>query len=264
MMIWLWTLATIATAAAVWAVVSAVRAGARAKRRASAAPEKPVQTTIAKDGPRLPMRSHGADPVHPHDDPNDASRDPVLGVVGPRNIGDALSRSRVREWSEQDLGWLLREEKPPSRRVMTPNGPMELTSPPFRLRASVLSSRERWYARSISVKLPSGFVVCPKVRLESLLDPLPPDDRSVEDWREWRQRVRLRAVDFVICRMPDWEPVVAVLIDAPERSASTVQTDRLIDETLAQVGLPFIRCSGSPRTDWPMIAPYVKRDRSTA
>jgi len=264
MVIWLWTLATIATAAAVWAVVVAARSVLIARRNRAAKPPAPAAASFDRDGPRLPMRDAAPARSPRSNDPNDASRDPVLGVVGPRSVEPPMADSRMREWSEQELAWMLREEKPASRRVMTPNGPMELTSPPFTLRSSIMSSRERWYARAISVKLPSGFVICPKVRLDTLLTPLPPDDRPVEDWREWRQRVRVRAVDFVICRMPDWEPVVAVLIDTPDRSVNSMQTDRLLDETLAEVGLPFIRCSGSPRTDWPMIAPYVKRDRSTA
>lgn len=268
MVIWLWTLAGLASAGAACAVYAALRVSVRTRAPAAPViePAREARETIDASGPRLPFREPEGERAAVVA-ANEGSADPVIGVLGfdvDATDRDGAVIDATPDWSDLDLGWALREEKPRSRRVMTPNGPMELTAPPFTLKSSIMTSRERWYARAISVRLPSGFVVCPKVRLESLLNPTPPNDRALDDWREWRKRVRMRSVDFLICRMPDWEPVVAVLIESSERSALSVRVDRMIDETLAEVGLPFVRCTGSPRSDWRMIAPYVVKNRSTA
>ena len=148
------------------------------------------------------------------------------------------------------------------RMVTTPEGEMILTTPPFRVRETLLGRREAAYAKAIAKRLPRGVVLCPKVRLESLLMPTPPDGRDPEDWRAWRRRVRMRAVDFVICdaRGGGWRPLLAVEIDRPALSARKIGggVDRMIDEVLAGAGLPFVRCSGDPESDWGMIEPYVR------
>ena len=148
------------------------------------------------------------------------------------------------------------------RMVMTPAGEMIVTTPPFRRRESLLGRRETAYAKAIGRKLPRGVVLCPKVRLESLLVPTPPDGRDPEDWRTWRKRVRMRAVDFVVCdtRSGEWRPIIAIEVDRPSLAVHKIGggVDRMIDEVLAAAGLPFIRCSGDPESDWGMIEPYVR------
>ncbi len=173
----------------------------------------------------------------------------------------AASLRRPLDWSPEEVDWLLADTQIGrgwgARKVMTPDGPMVLTTPPFRLKKSLMNYRERAYARAMSVMLPTGFVMCPQVRLESLLTPRHPDGRPVEDFRNWRRRVRMRAVDFVICRLPEWAPVVAMEIEK-EKSAKAFARDRMVDEALMEAGLPLIRCSGTPQDDWAMIRPYLK------
>lgn len=146
--------------------------------------------------------------------------------------------------------------------VLTPDGEMIITTPPFRLRETILSPREAAYAAAISRRLPRGLVLCPKVRLESLLTPTPPDGRDPEDWRTWRRRVRMRAVDFVICDTSGgrWRPLIAVEVDRPPMAIRKIGggVDRIIDEVLTAAGLPFVRCTGEPDADWPMIEPYLR------
>lgn len=148
------------------------------------------------------------------------------------------------------------------RMVLTPDGEMILTTPPFRLRETLLGRRETAYAKAIGRKLPQGVVLCPKVRLESLLTPTPPDGRDPEDWRTWRKRVRQRAVDFVVCdtREGEWKPIIAISVDRPPNAVHKIGggVDRMTDEVLAAAGLPFVRCSGEPESDWGMIEPYVR------
>jgi hypothetical protein len=112
-------------------------------------------------------------------------------------------------------------------------------------------------------------VVCPKVRLDSLLMPTRPDGRDAEDWRTWRHRVRMRAIDFVLCDRRTWKPLLAVIIEgAPGASTEAGTTgeamkfgggkDRIIDEVLGSVGLPLVRGTGRFADDWAMIRPYVE------
>ncbi|MBX3359469.1 MAG: DUF2726 domain-containing protein [Phycisphaeraceae bacterium] len=146
------------------------------------------------------------------------------------------------------------------RLVTTPDGEMILTTPPFSQRPTLLSNREAEYAAAIRKRLPESLVLCPKVRLESMVMPTPPDGRDPADWRTWRKRVRVRAVDLVICDARTWRPVLAIEIDQPGTHARQVAggVDRMVDEVLATVGIPLVRCRGDDASaDWPMIAPYL-------
>lgn len=159
--------------------------------------------------------------------------------------------------------------RPLGRMVMTPDGETILTTPPFELRESIFTRRAGRYITSLYRRLPPWVVICPKVRLDSLLIPTKPDGRDAEDWRTWRQRVRIRAIDFVLCDRRTWKPLLAVLIEGPPGPAqdSTAAPeamrlgggkDRIIDEVLSAVGLPFIRGTGRFSEDWAMIRPYVE------
>ena len=214
-------------------------------------------TEIAPEPGRLPMRLSG-----------DAQRlaDAFSQSPPPPNphTHPAEPAEAAKPWTPTELDNLLagvqQEEMPEgARHVVTPDGPMVLTPPPFALKPTIMSPRERQYARAISIKLPSGYVVCPQVRLDALVTPRrPAEGMSAEEWRTWRKRVRLRAVDFVICALPEWRPVVAIEIEPQERGVKPFQRDRIEDEVFAVVGLPLVRCSGTPGEDWGMIAPYVK------
>lgn len=150
---------------------------------------------------------------------------------------------------------------PRSRTVMTPDGPMTLTAPPFRLRRSIMTRRERLYARFLTQRLPSGYVLASQVRLESLLTPTDPHGYSPEEFRTWRMRVRLRAVDFVVCSLPSWSPVVAIEVtDSPDET--TTRDDRMTDEALGEVGLPLVRARRTPGEDWPLIESHLITDES--
>lgn len=150
------------------------------------------------------------------------------------------------------------------RMVVTPEGEMILTEPPFVLREALLNRREAAYAEAIREGIrragAAGLVVCPKVRLESLVTPTPPDGRDAADWRAWRRRVRVRAVDLVVVdvRGGGWRPVVAVEVDRPATATRVGGgVDRMVDEVLGRVGLPLVRCTGDPASDWEMIEPYI-------
>lgn len=240
----LWALAGLTSVAAVWSIVAA----ARASRRANAEREK-AREAILSGGGRLAMRGEQPREVFkPIEDLTDSGAYMTQGKTAP-----------APRWSGDEIDWLLAKpsEHVESRTVMTPDGPLALTRPPFKLRKSILTLREREYAASIAVRMPGGFVMCPQVRLDALLTPTSPKGRPIDDWRNWRRRVRLRAVDFVICRMGDWSPVVALEIEPRERKATAETRDRMTDEALHEAGLALIRCSGDPDQDWAMIEPYL-------
>jgi hypothetical protein len=158
---------------------------------------------------------------------------------------------------------------PIGRMVMTPDGEMILTTPPFELREAIFTKRAGRYVASLYRRLPPWVVICPKVRLDSLLIPTRPDGRDAEDWRTWRQRVRTRTVDFVLCDRRTWKPLLAVIVEgapgssteqgpAPESMKLGGGKDRIIDEVLGAVGLPLIRGTGRFIDDWGMIRPYIE------
>lgn len=147
------------------------------------------------------------------------------------------------------------------RLVETPDGEAILTTPPFQLREAIFSSKSGRYVAAIYRRVPPWVIVCPKVRLDSLLTPTPPDGRDAEDWRTWRQRVRVRSIDLVLCDRRTWRPMLAIIIDhgAPDTHALGGGRDRIVDEVLGAVGLPFIRGTGRFVDDWPRIRPYVEQ-----
>ncbi len=238
-----WTLAAVAVLAALWSIVAALRAS---KRRGKAV------SSWDTEG-RIPLRDEVL--------PVGAAPDPTVGPRPASSLSDSLHGQPVEKWTPEQMRTLLDEGAAAKsdwpRRVMTPNGPMDLTPPPFKLRGSIMSWRERAYARAITARMPSGYVLCPQLRLDTLLVPVKPGERPADDWRTWRQRVRVRAIDFVVCRLPDWAPVLAIEVDLGDANATKDTKDKMTVETLAEVGLPLVRCSGSPEKDWPMIEPYV-------
>jgi len=159
-------------------------------------------------------------------------------------------------------------KRPLGRLVMTPDGESILTTPPFELREAIFTKRAGRYVASMYRRLPPWVVVCPKVRLDSLLTPTRPDGRDAEDWRTWRQRVRVRAIDFVLCDRRTWKPLLAVIIEGaavsgdragvPEAMSLGGGRDRIVDEILGAVGLPLVRGTGRFSEDWAMIRPYVE------
>lgn len=150
--------------------------------------------------------------------------------------------------------------QPLGRLVMTPEGEAILTTPPFELRESLFTNRSGRYVSALYRRVPPWVVVCPKVRLDALLTPTPPDGRDAEDWRTWRNRVRMRSVDFVLCDRRTWKPLLAMVIDTAHNDAHKLGggKDRIVDEVLGAVGLPFVRGTGRFVDDWPMIRPYIE------
>jgi hypothetical protein len=151
----------------------------------------------------------------------------------------------------------------PARLVLTPDGEMVLTAPPFALRESIVTPGAGALLRGIAGRLPREMVLCPRVRLESLVQPTSPVDRDPDDWRRWRRRVRLRSVDAAICRVeagPDgesggWRPVLAIEIDLPLSVSRNSAPDRIVDDVLEAAGLPVVHVDAGATVEqaWTLI-----------
>ncbi|MGE4195664.1 MAG: DUF2726 domain-containing protein, partial [Phycisphaerales bacterium] len=93
--------------------------------------------------------------------------------------------------------------------------------------------------------------------------PTPPDGRDADDWRTWRRRVRLRSIDLVLCDRRTWQPLLAVLFERHDHEVRANEIaggkDRIVDEILSTVGLPFVRATGRFKDDWHVIRPYVEQ-----
>lgn len=193
--------------------------------------------------------------------------------------GDA-SRTGAANW----LVDLVREDpsplppiRPPAsgiggQIVRTPDGEAVITTPPFALRTQMLTTRLGRFINRLSGRLPAWMIACPRVRLDSLVTPTPPDGRDPDDWSQWRRRVRLRAVDVVICDRRSWRPILAITLQPVGRFGRGDSSngrlaalaigggrDRMIDEVLAHVGLPLVVATGHMAEDWKLIAPYVEQ-----
>lgn len=101
------------------------------------------------------------------------------------------------------------------RLVHTPDGEMILTRPPFALKGNVFSSRVGGYVNGLSRRLPAWVVACPRIRMDSLVTPTPPDGRDPTDWSTWRRRVRMRSIDILLCDRRDWKPLLAIMLERP-------------------------------------------------
>lgn len=183
----------------------------------------------------------------------------------------------ARTVSSNWLGDLAREDlpRPPvsgvgGRIVQTADGETVITTPPFALRPQMVSNRLGRFVNGLSKRLPAWIVACPRVRLESLVTPTPPDGRDPEDWSQWRRRVRVRAIDVVLCDRRTWKPILAIMLKPSGRSSRKAGTngtvtalsigggqDRMIDEVLVHVGLDLVHASGRISEDWPLIQPYI-------
>lgn len=162
------------------------------------------------------------------------------------------------------------------RVVKTPDGEMVLTAPPFVARDSIFSPRRGRYVMDLSRRLPPWIALCPRVRLDALVKATPPQGRDPADWREWRRRVRWRAVDVLLCDARSWRPILAIEIGRPDPAPDvrspwhgaggtgpsgntrSEPPDRILEEVFIAIGIPFLRGSGVVSSDWPLIRPYVE------
>lgn len=150
------------------------------------------------------------------------------------------------------------------RVVMTSEGPVAWSEPPFRAAGVLFEGREARVLSALSGRLPGGFVLAAGVRLDAMLEPVRPSDGSFETWRTWRERVRRRSVSGVICHAGSWRPVLCVLVVEPVKATELGGgRDRITTEALQAAGVPFVEVEGELDADWGRIDAALKRERVT-
>jgi len=148
------------------------------------------------------------------------------------------------------------------RVVMTVDGPVEWSEPPFRAAGVLFAGREARVLSAVCGRLPGGFVLAGGVRLDALLEPVRPSDGSFETWRTWRERVRRRSVSGVICHAGSWRPVLCVLVVEPVKATSLGGgRDRITTEALQAAGVAFVEIEGELDADWGRIEAVLREAR---
>jgi hypothetical protein len=147
------------------------------------------------------------------------------------------------------------------RVVRTAEGEAIITEPPFAARGPLFTYAQGRFVNLLVRRLPVWVIVMPRVRLDALCTPTKPDGRDVEDWREWRKRVRSRSVDLVLCDRRTWKPLLAIVFARQSMIAASKiggGEDHILDEVLRHIHIPMVRLSGRFQEDWPIIKPYVE------
>jgi predicted secreted acid phosphatase len=110
---------------------------------------------------------------------------------------------------------------------------------PYKKKDYLLTENERklFYVLEEYAKQNKLHVFC-KVRLEDLLwIPAGTKDRQV-----WRNRVKSRHIDFVLCDDENIKPILCIeLDDSSHKKEERQERDRFIEEVLKKAGLKFIR-----------------------
>lgn len=222
-----------------------------AKKKQRERDDRRRRFVVTESGERVPLAPAGAKPA-----PSLHSQrpQPEATWLPASTAADALSMSGVAEGER-------------GRLVNTPDGERILTRPPFELRAALLSRQGTRYFNALARRVPTWVVVCPRVRLDSIVqarNPTRTPAMDALDWATWRRRVRMRSVDYVLCDRRTFRPLLAMLIERPpispgKRVAFEIAggQDRIPDEVFQVAGLPMLRLSGNFREDWPLIRPYV-------
>lgn len=270
-----WILGILVAAIVATLVFAAVRRpeksrAAELRKRYSIEPGDAARIPLAADKPPAPP-------------PTPIAEIPFVGHGHSGSTGTPIferERTTARTVSSNWLGDRAREDEPlpapgpaiGGRIVRTADGETVITTPPFALREQMVSSRLGRFVNGLNKRLPVWMIACPRVRLETLVTPTPPDGRDADDWGQWRRRVRLRAVDVVVCDRRNWKPVLAIMLKPATRFGRSDGTngtvtalsigggrDQLIDEVLTHVGLTLVHASGKLTDDWRLIAPYVEQ-----
>ena len=236
-----WILAAVAVVAAAWSIVSALRASkARGGRTGQ------FRTAIGRRQPHPPLpRQIAPAGVGP---PREPPARPCFPFA-PRRARRAVDRPRTR--LAHGRGESRSRVGPARHDAQRPDGTHRA---PFKLRNSIMS----WRGRAPAITgVCSGYVLCPN-SASTRSHPTRPDERPADDWR---CKACIRAVDFVVCRLPTGRPC------SPSRSAAatnaTLDTqDKMTLETLAEVGLPS-KAAPSPEKggDDRAVRPRVRRPR---
>ena len=121
--------------------------------------------------------------------------------------------------------------------------PVVLSRPtmPYYSRGSLLSRGELAFHRVLVRAVPSGLVLCPKVRLA--------DIATCSDWWNYGARIAQKHVDFVITDADSRLLAVVELDDKSHALPDRKARDLFVDQCLASCGIPVLRVKGAASYD---------------
>jgi len=111
---------------------------------------------------------------------------------------------------------------------------------PYVLKPSLFSPAERSFLGCLDTVLPPNFRVFAKVRLADIYNVQKTPDRSA--WQSAQNKISGKHVDFLLCRVTDLSPVLAIeLDDATHEREDRRKRDLFLDEIFAASNLPLLR-----------------------
>ncbi len=221
-------------------VILVLRDRREAEARRKARDERYKLEDTGKTIPLAPARS--ADESHPLQEiaayltPDPSRADEPIGPVASEHV----------------------EEAEEAREVLTEDGPMRLTEPPFEAREGLVLGRRARFASALARRVPPWILLCPRVRLDALVRPTSPIGHDPVDWSRWRRRARVRAADFVLVDRRTWKPVLVLQVRKPtDARLRAGGRDRMIGEILEAAGIPYVEVACSMSEDWPRIRDHL-------
>lgn len=133
---------------------------------------------------------------------------------------------------------------------------------PYRVRDDFLSADEKSFYHVLASVVGPRAVICPKVGLWDIFFVA----RSNEH-RGAKQHIDRKHVDFLLCRLGDMQPILAIeLDDSSHQKPARQQRDTEVDAVFAEANLPLLHISDKRGYDTrqlaSVLAPYLNGVRS--
>jgi hypothetical protein len=140
----------------------------------------------------------------------------------------------------------------PPAPLAAPPAPVTPSLPYARI-PTLLTPAERDFLAVLRTAAPTGWLICPQVRLANLVDVRP----GRRNRYAYFNPIAAKCVDFVLCDERDTRPLLVVeLDDSSHRRANRQARDAFVDAVLASAGLPILHVPWQPR--------YNAQDLATA
>lgn len=114
---------------------------------------------------------------------------------------------------------------------------IDLNDLPYQKRQQLLSASEiSIYVILNDILERSKYIIFPKISLANLLD----ITSGAPNRKEYLYRLKERSIDFVICELPDFRPLVLVLVEGQSNGKKKQLTDRLTKNAAEVANLQYI------------------------
>jgi len=114
---------------------------------------------------------------------------------------------------------------------------IDLNDLPYQKKQQFLSAIEVSIYMTLNTILEkSKYMVFPKISLANILDITP----GAPNRKEYLFRLKERNIDFVICELPDFKPLVLIIIEGQNNGKKKELSDRLTRNAAEVAKLPYI------------------------